>query len=77
MVFGYLVLDACRDNPFATAWLKTRAVVRRRITRALQIERSQGMLIAYSTQPNAVAATAPGAQPFHRRTGARNAGSGT
>jgi len=51
-----LVLDACRDNPFANVLAQSKGS-RGGMTRGLaKIERSQGMLIAYSTQSNAVAA---------------------
>src|SRR5258708_12184496 len=56
-----LVLDACRDNPFANALAQNKGTRGAGTTRGLaKIERSQGMLIAYSTQPNAVAADGVG-----------------
>ena len=55
-----LVLDACRDNPFASSLPQNKAS-RGGATRGLaKIERSQGMLIAYSTQSNSVAADGVG-----------------
>ncbi len=55
-----LVLDACRDNPFANSLAQNKAS-RGGATRGLaKIERSQGMLIAYSTQSNSVAADGVG-----------------
>jgi Caspase domain len=56
-----LVLDACRDNPFANNLAQNKGTRGAGTTRGLaKIERSQGMLIAYSTQPNAVAADGTG-----------------
>jgi uncharacterized caspase-like protein len=56
-----LVLDACRDNPFANSLAQNKGSRGVGATRGLaKIERSQGMLIAYSTQPNAVAADGNG-----------------
>jgi uncharacterized caspase-like protein len=56
-----LVLDACRDNPFANVLAQNKGSRGAGMTRGLaKIERSQGMLIAYSTQPNAVAADGNG-----------------
>ena len=56
-----LVLDACRDNPFAKSLAQNKGTRGAGTTRGLaKIERSQGMLIAYSTQPNAVAADGTG-----------------
>src|SRR6266481_5942252 len=56
-----LVLDACRDNPFANSLAQNKGSRGASMTRGLaKIERSQGMLIAYSTQPNAVAADGAG-----------------
>src|SRR5882724_8363261 len=56
-----LVLDACRDNPFANSLVQNKGSRGASMTRGLaKIERSQGMLIAYSTQPNAVAADGTG-----------------
>ena len=56
-----LVLDACRDNPFANSLAQNKGSRGASMTRGLaKIERSQGMLIAYSTQPNAVAADGTG-----------------
>jgi caspase domain-containing protein len=56
-----LVLDACRDNPFANSLAQNKGSRGAGTTRGLaKIERSQGMLIAYSTQPNAVAADGNG-----------------
>src|SRR6266851_971932 len=56
-----LVLDACRDNPFANSLAQNKGTRGAGATRGLaKIERSQGMLIAYSTQPNAVAADGTG-----------------
>ena len=55
-----MVLDACRDNPFANSLQQNKAS-RGGATRGLaKIERSQGMLIAYSTQSNSVAAEGVG-----------------
>jgi uncharacterized caspase-like protein len=52
-----LVLDACRDNPFANSLPQNRGNRGVAVTRGLaKIEHSQGMLIAYSTQANSVAA---------------------
>ena len=52
-----LVLDACRDNPFANSVADSKGSRGIGATRGLaKIERSQGMLIAYSTQSNSVAA---------------------
>jgi uncharacterized caspase-like protein len=52
-----LVLDACRDNPFANSLAQNKGNRGIGATRGLaKIERSQGMLIAYSTQANSVAA---------------------
>jgi uncharacterized caspase-like protein len=51
-----LILDACRDNPFANSLAQNKGNRGIGATRGLaKIERSQGMLIAYSTQPNSVA----------------------
>ena len=56
-----LVLDACRDNPFANNLAQNKGNRGIGATRGLaKIERSQGMLIAYSTQPNSVAADGTG-----------------
>ena len=56
-----LVLDACRDNPFATMLAKNKGTRGAGASRGFaKIERSQGMLIAYSTQSNAVAADGTG-----------------
>src|SRR4030081_146695 len=56
-----LVLDACRDNPFANSLAQNKGTRGAGATRGLaKIERSQEMLIAYSTQPNAVAADGTG-----------------
>src|SRR5216684_201329 len=56
-----LVLDACRDNPFANVLAQNKGSRGASTTRGLaKIERSQGMLIAYSTQANAVAADGNG-----------------
>jgi uncharacterized caspase-like protein len=56
-----LVLDACRDNPFANNLAQNKGNRGIGATRGLaKIERSQGMLIAYSTQPNSVAADGSG-----------------
>jgi len=56
-----LVLDACRDNPFANSLAQNKGSRGAGMTRGLaKIERSQGMLIAYSTQSNAVAADGTG-----------------
>ena len=56
-----LVLDACRDNPFANSLAQNKGSRGASMTRGLaKIERSQGMLIAYSTQSNAVAADGTG-----------------
>ena len=56
-----LVLDACRDNPFANSIAQNKGSRGASMTRGLaKIERSQGMLIAYSTQSNAVAADGNG-----------------
>jgi len=56
-----LVLDACRDNPFANSLADNKGSRGIGATRGLaKIERSQGMLIAYSTQPNSVAADGVG-----------------
>jgi uncharacterized caspase-like protein len=51
-----LVLDACRQNPFTERLIRGRSVRALGTERGLaRMERSQGMLIAFSTQPNAVA----------------------
>jgi uncharacterized caspase-like protein len=56
-----LVLDACRSNPFAKSLAQRNGTRGGEITRGLaRIERTQGMLIAYSTQPNAIAADGTG-----------------
>ncbi|WGD56338.1 caspase family protein [Bradyrhizobium sp. CB1650] len=56
-----LVLDACRTNPFAKAVAQRSGTRGGEMTRGLaRIERTQGMLIAYATQPNAVAADGTG-----------------
>lgn len=56
-----LVLDACRDNPFANSLAENKSGRGVGATRGLaKIERSQGMLIAYSTQSNSVAADGVG-----------------
>ena len=56
-----LVLDACRDNPFANSLAENKGSRGIGATRGLaKIERSQGMLIAYSTQSNSVAADGVG-----------------
>ena len=56
-----LVLDACRDNPFANRVADNKGNRGVGATRGLaKIERSQGMLIAYSTQSNSVAADGVG-----------------
>jgi uncharacterized caspase-like protein len=54
-----LVLDACRDNPLVNSLAQSRRS--RGVAPGLaRIERSQGMLIAYATQANAVAADGDG-----------------
>ena len=56
-----LVLDACRSNPFAKALAQRGGSRGGEITRGLaRVEQTQGMLIAYATQPNAVAADGTG-----------------
>jgi hypothetical protein len=56
-----LVLDACRDNPFVDTLARNKGTRGAGIMRGLaRIERSQGMLIAYSTQANAIAADGTG-----------------
>jgi hypothetical protein len=56
-----MVLDACRTNPFAKAVAQRSGNRGGEITRGLaRVERTQGMLIAYATQPNAVAADGNG-----------------
>jgi uncharacterized caspase-like protein len=56
-----LVLDACRSNPFAKSFVQRNGARGGEITRGLaRIERTQGMLIAYSTQPNAIAVDGTG-----------------
>lgn len=56
-----LVLDACRSNPFAKALAQRGGSRGGEISRGLaRIEQTQGMLIAYATQPNAVAADGTG-----------------
>jgi hypothetical protein len=56
-----LVLDACRDNPFVDVLAQNKGSRGVGTTRGLaKIQRSQGMLIAYSTQSNAVAADGNG-----------------
>ena len=64
-----LILDACRSNPFAKSLAQRSGGSRSvEITRGLaRIERTQGMLIAYSTQPNTIAADGAGRNsPFTR-----------
>jgi hypothetical protein len=61
-----LVLDACRDNPFANRLADNKGNRGVGATRGLaKIERSQGMLIAYSTQSNSVA---PSPAPWCERS---------
>jgi caspase domain-containing protein len=56
-----MVLDACRTNPFAKAIAQRSGNRGGEITRGLaRIDRTQGMLIAYATQANAVAADGTG-----------------
>src|SRR3984893_14633412 len=56
-----LILDACRDNPFANSLAQNKGGRGVGVTRGLaKIEHSQGILIAYSTQPTAVAADGDG-----------------
>jgi caspase domain-containing protein len=56
-----LVLDACRSNPFTKVLAQRSGFRGGEVTRGLaRIERTQGMLIAYATQPNAVAADGTG-----------------
>jgi uncharacterized caspase-like protein len=51
-----LVLDACRNSPFAERLAQNRGARGIALDRGLaRIERAQGMLIAYATQPNQVA----------------------
>jgi len=68
MVFGYCAGRLPRQ-PFANSLVKTRAVVAPASRGALPNRTVAGMLIAYSTQPNAVAADGTGAtalfQPPH------------
>jgi uncharacterized caspase-like protein len=63
-----LILDACRSNPFAKSLAQRSGARSAEITRGLaRIERTQGMLIAYSTQPNTIAADGAGRNsPFTR-----------
>jgi hypothetical protein len=56
-----LILDACRDSPFPSGLSQNQGKRGIELTRGLaRIERSQGMLIAYSTQPNSVAVDGDG-----------------
>jgi uncharacterized caspase-like protein len=56
-----LVLDACRENPFANNFAQNKGNRGAGIARGLaRIERPHGMLTAYSTQPNALAADGTG-----------------
>ncbi|MGJ4942360.1 caspase family protein [Bradyrhizobium sp. HKCCYLS1011] len=56
-----LILDACRNSPFAKRVAQHGSTRGGELTRGLaRIERTQGMLIAYSTQPNMVAADGTG-----------------
>jgi hypothetical protein len=56
-----MVLDACRTNPFAKAIAQRSGNRGGEISRGLaRIDRTQGMLIAYATQANAVAADGTG-----------------
>jgi uncharacterized caspase-like protein len=56
-----LILDACRNNPFAKALAQRSGTRGGELTRGLaRIEKTQGMLIAYATQANAVAADGNG-----------------
>ena len=56
-----LILDACRSNPFARSLAQRNGARGGEISRGLaRIERTQGMLIAYSTQPNAIASDGTG-----------------
>jgi uncharacterized caspase-like protein len=56
-----LILDACRTNPFVQSVAQRNGARGGENTRGLaRIERTQGMLIAYSTQPNATAADGVG-----------------
>jgi hypothetical protein len=56
-----LILDACRTNPFAKAVAQRSGNRGGEMTRGLaRVDRTQGMLVAYATQPNAVAADGTG-----------------
>lgn len=56
-----LILDACRSNPFTKRVAQHGSSRGGEVTRGLaRVERTQGMLIAYSTQPNMVAADGTG-----------------
>lgn len=64
---GILMLDACRDNPFATKLsqsMKTRGLFG--VSRGLaRVEKSDGLVVVYATQANAVAEDGkPGNSPF-------------
>jgi len=56
-----LILDACRSNPFTKSLAQRNGTRGVEVTRGLaRIERTQGMLIAYSTQANMIAADGTG-----------------
>ncbi|WP_407156434.1 caspase family protein [Bradyrhizobium sp. STM 3557] len=56
-----LILDACRSNPFTKSLAQRNGTRGGEVTRGLaRIERTQGMLIAYSTQANMIAADGSG-----------------
>lgn len=56
-----LILDACRNNPFTKSLAQRNGTRGGEVTRGLaRIERTQGMLIAYSTQANMIAADGSG-----------------
>ena len=63
-----VILDACRDNPFATALSRSMGATRaaRALSRGLaQIEAAGGTLLAYATDPGDVASDGAGANsPF-------------
>lgn len=63
-----LILDACRGNPFANALAQRSGTRGGELTRGLaRIQQTQGMLIAYATQSNMVAADGTGRNsPFTR-----------
>jgi hypothetical protein len=56
-----LILDACRSNPFAERLARASGTRDAGLSRGLaRVEKAQGLLVAYSTQPNEVAADGNG-----------------